>query len=325
MCIAVIAMVFIGGLTRLKDSGLSITEWKPITGIIPPIGDLSWESEFNNYQKSPEYQKINNDMSLVEFKSIFWLEYIHRNAGRLTVLLFIIPLVFFIFSKRISKREIPIYLLILILLLMQGVMGWYMVKSGLVENPNVSHYRLAMHMILAVFIFSLILWKKMQVSFEIMLVSETDNIYMMKRLYLFSLLLVYFQIFIGAMVAGLNAGLVYNSFPLMGDGIIPDELFSIGSVCQMLSDPVAIQFLHRVVALILFIMVFILFIVSNHSNYRKLKLVGLYVFLAAIIQLSLGIATLIYFVPLYLALAHQICSLALLSSLLWGLFLIKNA
>lgn len=333
MCLAVVTMVFIGGLTRLTDSGLSMTEWKPITGLLPPMNSDEWHIEFNKYQQSPEYQKINYGMNLEEFKSIYWLEYIHRIAGRVTALLFILPLVFFIIAGNIRGKDIFTYIFIGVLLAGQGVMGWYMVKSGLADQPHVSHFRLAAHLILAMIIYSFLFWQKMKNSFDIMLVSEgvsaatsgKRKLMRLELIFCIVITLVLLQIFVGGMVAGLNAGLLYNTYPLMGDSFIPNELMEQKFALALLCDPVFVQFSHRILAIIVFVAVSILVYRCVKSKYTKLQEAASFVIFAVTLQVTLGILTLIYYVPLSYALAHQLGGIFLLSSLLWGLFLVKNA
>lgn len=324
MCLAVIIMVFVGGLTRLTDSGLSITEWQPISGIIPPISDADWNREFASYKQSPEYKAYNYNMLLGEFKAIYWLEFIHRILGRLTVLLYIIPLIFFWFNNKIKKKDYFTYASIFGLFLLQGFIGWYMVKSGLVNKPDVSHYRLALHLILAIFIYSILFWQLMREYFDIILVTKTNSLKLPAILLIIAIALVILQIIIGAFVAGLNAGLVYNQFPLMGNNIIPEEFTTWQFSLQLFADPVFVQFLHRIIAAIIFLQISITVINMFTINNNKLKKVAIYICLSLLLQIILGIITLMYQVPISFALLHQLGSILLLSMLLWGLFLVKN-
>ena len=176
MCTAVIFMIFIGGLTRLTDSGLSITEWNPVSGILPPFNSEAWEAEFGKYKQSPEYIKYNSGMSLTEFKSIYLLEFYHRIAGRVTSLLYLIPLIFFIAARKISRKDAGAYIFALILLAGQGVMGWYMVKSGLISDPHVSHFRLAAHLMLAVFLYIILFWQLIKNLFDPILLPSSISV-----------------------------------------------------------------------------------------------------------------------------------------------------
>lgn len=361
MCFAVISMIFIGGLTRLTNSGLSMTEWKPITGLLPPMSINGWQNEFAKYQQSPEYQKINIGMTVEEFKSIYWLEYIHRMAGRATALIFLLPLIFFIIAGNIRGFAILKYIAIGLLISGQGILGWYMVKSGLVNQPHVSHLRLAMHLILATIIYSLLFWQKMKSSFDILLIpgsspnliygkiskSQAGNFFAgidisstegasrpspskqrlnnVLPIFYSAIALVFLQIFVGGMVAGLNAGLVYNTYPLMGDYFIPSEIFELNFSFAIWHDPVFIQFCHRILAKTIFVVVAFLVYKCIKLEYKKLQEAASFMMFAVTLQMVLGVLTLIYVVPLSYALAHQLGAIFLLSCLLWGLFLIKNS
>lgn len=325
----VILMIFIGGLTRLTDSGLSMTDWKPITGWLPPIGEKAWVEEFSNYQKSPEFQKINFDFSIEDFKNIFWLEYLHRILGRITALIIICPYLYFAFKGRITHHK-P-YIGICILVLLQGLMGWYMVKSGLVDNPHVSHYRLAIHLMAAIFLYMMILWRVFDdvmnhptggKLYSWILNKVPDNSLMSSRplsrdpgnttrsVIFLTLALILTQIFLGALTAGLDAGLIYNEFPLMGGSYMPSE-FELS--LNMLNDPASLQFLHRnmgyVAGIIVLYLAFRIYKDSWQLSYLLTATIA--------IQIFLGIVTLIYQVPVKLALAHQLFAVLCLSIILY--------
>ena len=325
MCLAVIIMIFIGGLTRLTESGLSITEWNPISGIIPPTDDSSWNIEFDKYKQSPEYIKRNVGMDLEEFKSIYLLEFIHRIAGRVISLLYILPLMIFLIIGSLRVRDAGIYIIALVLLAMQGVMGWYMVKSGLVSNPYISHYRLAAHLMFAVFLYIIMFWQFMKNSFDIMLVSSKTKLSRVSFWCFISIILLLIQIMLGAFVAGLDAGLVYNSFPLMGESFIPYELSETSISLASFGDPVFVQFAHRIAAYILFVVICIFSVQALRFCNKKLSRVIIYVFLTLILQISLGIVTLTHNVLVPFALLHQFGAMLLLSCLLWACFLIKSS
>lgn len=223
-CIMVIAMIIVGGITRLTGSGLSIVEWRPVTGILPPFSYDAWQDEFAKYQLCPEYNAVNYGMTLSEFKFIYLLEFIHRLLGRATGLIYILPLIYFYFKGIIKNRDILSYIIILLLFCVQGFMGWYMVKSGLVNHPSVSHFRLAFHLIIAVIIYYLLFYKLVKNYCDILLISSQTNLKLPLILCIASLAMIYVQIFLGALVAGLDAGLIYNSFPLMGGNFIPTEI-----------------------------------------------------------------------------------------------------
>ena len=325
MCIAVIFMIFIGGLTRLTDSGLSITEWNPVSGILPPLDQKSWEIEFGKYKQSPEYIKYNSGMSLEEFKSIYLLEFYHRIAGRVTSLLYLIPLVFFIVTGRINLKDSGVYILALILLACQGVMGWYMVKSGLISDPHVSHYRLAAHLMLAVFLYIILFWQLMKSSFDQILLPSDVSVVNQKFWCFVSIILLLIQMVFGAFVAGLDAGLVYNSFPLMGDSFIPHEVSDLSFAIASFSEPVFIQFMHRILAYILFIVITIFCFSSLKLKSNKFSTSIFYVVIALFIQMLAGIVTILYMVPIPVALLHQFGAIFLLSCLLWSCFLLVSA
>jgi len=325
MCFAIIIMIFIGGLTRLTESGLSITEWNPVSGIIPPLNLSDWEIEFDKYKKSPEYLKHNMGMDIAEFKSIYLLEFIHRIAGRATGLLYIVPLLFFIIRGKIRSKDYAIYIVALILLALQGFMGWYMVKSGLISDPYVSHYRLAAHLMIAVFLYIIMFWQCIRNCFCSSLLIAPIDFNKIKIWCVVSIILLLVQIMFGAFVAGLDAGLVYNNFPMMGDSYIPHEISANTISISSWSDPVFVQFCHRIMAYILFITIFVLCWKSIKLGDNKLSLISKYMFMALILQISLGIFTLIYQVPIIFALLHQLGAMLLLSFLIVVYFLIKNS
>lgn len=293
----VFLMIVVGGYTRLTHSGLSITEWKPISGIVPPLNENSWNEEFSNYQNSPEFKQVNSKMNLLEFKQIFWVEYIHRLLGRLTGLIFLVPLLFF--WRNFKFKEKIYFATVLTLIALQGLMGWLMVKSGLVNMPSVSQYRLALHLSLACIILVLLVWK-----------TIPGTIVKYKYGY-FSIFILSLQIFSGAIVAGLRAGLVYNSFPLMNGEFIPEGLFILQPFyLNFFENVTCVQFFHRILGLINVInllayswKIFTLYVMKKNA-----------ILLAAItfLQLTLGIITIIFQVPILPALFHQAMAVVLL-------------
>lgn len=325
MCISVIFMIVIGGLTRLTDSGLSITEWNPVSGILPPLDSETWEVEFGKYKQSPEYMKYNSGMSLEEFKSIYLLEFYHRIAGRVTGLLYFIPMIFFIATGRISKSDSGIYILALILLACQGVIGWYMVKSGLISDPHVSHYRLAVHLMFAVSLYIILFWQLMKNQFDPLLLSSGVSMANQKFWCFAAIVLLLVQMVFGAFVAGLDAGLVYNSFPLMGDSFIPHEVSELSFSTASFSEPVFVQFTHRILAYILFIVITIFCFSSLRLKNNKFSTSIFYVVISLFIQMLAGILTVIYAVPIPIALLHQFGAVLLLSCLLWSCFLLVSS
>jgi cytochrome c oxidase assembly protein subunit 15 len=213
-CAMIFSMVVLGGVTRLTGSGLSMVEWDPVFGILPPLGQEQWEEVFAKYRESPEYQKINIDMDLAGFKGIFWLEYLHRILGRLIGLVFLIPFLFFLWARKLPASLVPRFIIMFVLGGLQGLMGWYMVKSGLVDNPHVSQYRLTAHLILAVLIYGYILWTALNLLFP--QPNLRGDIRPLKRYTYLVAGLIAVTMVSGGFMAGLKAGLAYNTFPLMG-------------------------------------------------------------------------------------------------------------
>ncbi|MDK3161364.1 COX15/CtaA family protein [Kamptonema cortianum] len=250
----ILGMVVLGGLTRLTGAGLSIVEWKPIVGILPPLTANDWLLEFSKYKQSPEFQKINFSMALEDFQSIFWLEYIHRLWGRLLALILLVPTFLMIFKKQYLNLW-PYLALLWIFGLSQGLMGWLMVKSGLAHDPHVSPYRLSAHLLLGFALFGISLWmtlKLYQLPLQLLRQGYSESAYQkLMKLCLGAIMFVLLTAFMGALVAGLKAGLLYNTFPLMGNDLIPPEIFSRDPWWQdAFENPVTVQFFHRLLALI---------------------------------------------------------------------------
>ena len=311
-------MIIVGGLTRLTDSGLSITEWELFAGFLPPLNKDSWINYFNLYKKIPEFKIQNYSMTLSEFKVIFWWEWIHRFLGRLIGISFLIPLLFFTIKVGF-KKLINLYL-IFFLICFQGFIGWYMVSSGLVDRIDVSHFRLSLHLVVAFLILSLILWNFLKLKEN--LVSYNQLNFFIPFLFL---VLIFLQITIGAFVSGMDAGKIYNSWPLMGLTFFPDDN-NLGNIFKLsaFSDPSLVQFMHRNLAYLIFL--FYLFILIKiykkkfTSLYMIINLVGLLLF----IQIFLGIFTLLYGAQIFLASMHQISSIFLVSSSVYLLYLNTN-
>ena len=323
-CFMVILMIAIGGYTRLTESGLSITEWKPITGIIPPLNSEEWLIEFSKYQTSPEYLQHNSTISLSNFKYIYIVEYIHRLAGRITCLIYLLPLIYFFYHNKLYKKDLKVYCAILLLFVIQGTMGWYMVKSGLLSTPAVGHFRLAIHLCLAIGIYALLFWQLMKTKVDILLISNKNNLKNIKFTCIFSLVLLSLQIFIGALVAGLKAGLVYNSFPLMGNSFVPLEVDYFIPTIQSFNDPVFVQFLHRISAYLLTITIAIFIFMLVWTKNIRLKKIALVTSLALILQILVGILIIIHSVPIILAIFHQVLAVVLLSCLMRCYFLVNG-
>ena len=309
-------IIVVGGLTRLTDSGLSITEWELFKGLLPPLSSSEWIYYFDLYKKIPEYKLQNFNMSLDEFKIIFWWEWFHRFLGRLIGIFFLIPLIYFTLKMGIKKTFS--FHIIFFLICFQGVVGWFMVSSGLVNRVDVSHFRLSLHLTTAFIILSLILWQILKLK----KLNEKQNQFIKYNLPSIFLFTIFLQIIVGAFVSGMDAGKIYNTWPLMGNNYFPDDnsffnLFNLNA----LSDPSLVQFLHRNLAyLILLIFFIILYFVLN---YKLLKFYSIMKILGTIllIQIILGILTVLNGAQMLIASMHQISSIALISFSIYFLFL----
>ena len=284
----VLAMAVIGAITRLTESGLSMVEWRPLIGTLPPMSEAEWVRVFELYQETPEYQKKNAGMELAEFKNIFFWEWFHRFWGRMIGIVYALPLAYFWIRKKIPEGYKGKLLIGLVLGGLQGLMGWYMVKSGLVDRPSVSHFRLAAHLSLAFIIFAYLLW----IAFEMRQTKDIGASFCQKRHGWVALFFVGLTVIWGAFVAGLDAGLVYNTWPMMGTHFFPPEL---NHWSKIFTDPVSVQFVHRWIAMVSAVIVL--------SFAYRVKSHGL----AAMIflQIGLGVNTLIMQVPISLAAMHQ--------------------
>ena len=308
-------MIVVGGLTRLTDSGLSITEWQLFSGILPPLNNNDWIMYFNLYKKIPEYELQNYNMTLQEFKIIFWWEWGHRFLGRVIGISFLIPLVYFSFKIEFYKL-LNLYL-IFFLICFQGFIGWYMVSSGLVDRVDVSHFRLSIHLLIAFLILSLIFWNYLKTK---VINNNTRKISVF--LPLIFLILVFIQIVVGAFVSGMDAGKIYNSWPLMGNTYFPNDnefkdLFRLSAF----SDPSLVQFMHRNLAYMIMFFYFFIFykIYKNkiYDLYKSINILGIFI----ILQIILGIYTVIYGAQLYIAAMHQLSSIFLVSSCIYFFYI----
>jgi len=319
-CIFVFTMVFIGGLTRLTDSGLSIVNWNIFSGIFPPLLNSEWIELFEKYKQFPEYKLINKNISLDDFKFIFWMEYIHRIWGRLIFLIFLIPLIIFLKKKYIPKKLKKHFLIILLLIILQGLFGWYMVKSGLNDIPDVNHYRLSIHLTMAFIIYGYLLFLTFSIydlkKNKKKLTTKNKNFHLFN---LFLICLILITIFSGGMVAGLDAGLVYNTFPLMGDVFIPLDIWELKpKFINFFENPVTVQFEHRILGIITFTLILLIWFYARIKNLplsviRKINIL----LLVVLIQVSLGIATLMSYVEMPIALIHQSGALILYTVSIW--------
>ena len=311
-------MIIVGGLTRLTDSGLSITQWQLFSGVLPPLNDSQWLMYFELYKEIPEYKLQNYLMSLEEFKVIFWWEFIHRFLGRLIGIFFLLPL--FFFFLKLGFRQTKNLFIIFILICLQGFIGWYMVKSGLIDRVDVSHYRLSIHLFLAFIILTMIFWNYLKYK-EI----RPSKHKIINILPIFFLFLLFAQIVIGAFVSGMDAGKIYNSWPLMGSGYFPDD----NSITNLLNlsafdDPALVQFMHRNLAYFILLFYFLI-LINVYKNklstfFKVVNIIGLFLFL----QIILGILTILSGAQIFISSMHQISSVFLVSSSIYLLYLNLN-
>lgn len=319
-CAAVIyGMILLGGVTRLTESGLSMVEWRPIMGILPPVGEAAWQEVFAKYQRFPEYQKINQGMSLDEFQVIFMYEYLHRVLGRVIGLLFLVPLVLFALRGVIRPGLMPRLLLLFVLGGCQGLLGWYMVQSGLIDRPSVSQYRLTAHLGLAVALYAAIVWQVLRLwPAPAGGVARGGVAPGLARAALGLVFLVYLMILSGGLVAGTDAGYAYPTWPQMGDGLVPPGLYATSPAwLAAFEDVTTIQFNHRLFAyLLLFAVGALALTLVLRGRDRSLRLIGAAVGGVLLLQVTLGISTLLSHVAVPVAAAHQGGAVALLTMLL---------
>ncbi len=299
-CAMIFVMVVLGGITRLTESGLSMVDWRPIMGTLPPIGEAEWQGAFERYKSSPEFHKVNFWMTLADFKGIFWLEYAHRVWGRAIGLVFVVPFVYFLWRRRIA-RGLGVRLAVgLVLGALQGVLGWVMVQSGLVDRPDVSHYRLAAHLGLAIVIYGYLLWLALEV-----MTGPRGARAPGRRFAGAVAAWAFFTAITGAFVAGLDAGRAYNTFPLMDGRLVPEAMFDLEPwVINFVDNAAAVQFSHRVVAIVLVVAVLLLWRRTMRATGAPRRLGG-WLAAAALAQAGLGVATLLTGVEIWIAATHQ--------------------
>jgi cytochrome c oxidase assembly protein subunit 15 len=308
----VLAMVVVGGITRLTESGLSIARWEPISGTLPPLGEAQWQAEFAAYKATPQYLRVNSGMNLGEFKNIFFWEYVHRLLGRLIGLVFALPLLWFAWKRAIPRGYGWKLVAILCLGGLQGAIGWWMVASGLVDRPEVSHIRLAIHLLTALTIFSASLW--VGLDLRALGSDAAARPARMPTVGIWALSLLVLQLMFGAYVAGLDAGFAFNSWPKMGDEWFPTEAPMMTPWLRNLVDnPVMVQFIHRWLAWAVAAGVAAL---AFEAFRRERNMWGAAVIVAVALQISLGIATLVLGVPVPLAATHQGMAVILLGTIL---------
>lgn len=308
-------MVVLGGVTRLTGSGLSMVEWEPIMGVLPPLSDAEWQETFARYQQYPEYKLKNSHLDVEGFKGIFWLEYLHRLLGRGIGLLFGLPFLYFLVRGQIDRPLVPKLLFLFLLGGAQGLMGWYMVQSGMVDDPHVSQYRLTAHLLLAIFIYAYMLWLALDLLRGRMRVKVRSG-WVTAAMVLMSLILL--TIASGGFVAGLKAGFTYNTFPLMNGQWIPNGLMLMEPVWRNFTENIAtVQFNHRLLAMLVAALVAGFWWVARRRARAAGVRLALDLLLAAVLlQVTLGITTLLLVVPIPLAAAHQAGAVVLLTAII---------
>ncbi len=311
-CALVFAIVVVGGITRLTHSGLSIVEWQPIVGALPPLDEAGWHETFGKYKQTPEYRLVNPGMSLDDFKNIFWWEYVHRLLGRLTGAIFFLPLLWFALRGRIPRALAWKLAGILALGAAQGALGWYMVQSGLVDDPRVSQYRLTAHLGIAFLIYAAMLW----IALDLLFPRAGPGFRRLRRFAFALVALIFAMVLSGGLVAGIRAGHAYNTFPLMNGNIVPPEIFSLEPwYLNFSSNMATVQFDHRLIAwLLAFLVPWFWLQVRRAVAPRRAKLAADLLLGALALQIALGIATLLLAVPVPLAAAHQAGALLVFSA-----------
>jgi cytochrome c oxidase assembly protein subunit 15 len=297
-------LVVFGGFVRLTRSGLSITEWNPIRGTVPPMGEHDWQEEFAKYQQTPEFQQVNSNMDLQEYKYIFWIEWFHRFIARFAGLVYAIPVFYFLFTKKIPVREFGIYFVMGMLFISQAFAGWVMVASGLVDRPSVSHFNLTIHLLLALALLGLALWTALGHKFGFPNSRGNARWSLPSKLALISFVILMIQIIYGGFTAGLKAGHISNTWPLMFGRLLPPNLFS--SVINIFESPQTIVFIHRWFAWLGLLAVPYVFWVVRKQNHPPDIQNGFKSLIALVaLQILLGILTVLSFVNIWIALIHQ--------------------
>ncbi len=317
-CATVSATMVVGGVTRLTHSGLSIVEWQPLVGTVPPLSENDWLQVFAKYQVTPEFQKVNHDMTLDGFKFIFWWEWVHRLLGRSIGLVFFLPFLWFLVRRQVDRALLPMLLVFFALGGLQGAMGWYMVKSGLVNDPRVSQYRLTAHLGLAFLIFGLMLWTALGLLHVRALQPAAPA--SLRRFAAWLTGLVFVMVLTGGLVAGIHAGLVYNTFPLMNGHFAPPGMWLLDPWwLNFFSNVATVQFDHRMIAWALIFLIPTLWWRARAAELSSRARLALNVLLGwLVVQVGLGITTLLLLaLPLVLAAAHQAGAMVLFGIMLW--------
>jgi len=320
-CFLIFSMVVIGGITRLTGSGLSITEWNVVMGAVPPLNEQQWNDAFQKYQAIPQFQKINYNFTLNDFKKIFFWEYLHRLVGRLVGVVFILPFLYFLFTRQLDRSMIRKSVILFALGALQGFLGWFMVKSGLTERTSVSHYRLAIHLIAAFITFAFTLWFALELIYR----NEkrgnmTPGNFSGRIRLLFACVII--QVIYGAFVAGLHAGKFANTFPTMDGEWIPSGIFSYqNTIVNFFENPVTVQFIHRLMAICIVLLSGWIWISLTGADVNRSQKKGVHFLLVAVsIQFLLGVFTLLSRVNITLASLHQVGAFLLFSSVIFLLF-----
>lgn len=320
-CALLFIMVTVGGITRLTNSGLSMTDWHLVTDTFPPLTEAKWQQTFEEYKKFPEYQKVNihNDFQLSDYKFIYFWEWFHRFIGRIIGLVFIVPFFYFLIKKKLDPATIKKCLILLGMGAFQGFLGWFMVKSGLIDNPDVSHFRLSLHLTFAFITFAYTLW----VALDLIYPEKKEVILPLRKLARIALVFLIIQIIYGGFVAGLNAGLVHNHWPMMSDGQFFHESIALEKDSWLLrftEGKSGVQFVHRTMAYVVVGLLLLLFFKSKKYSLTSQQKNGLNsLILLVFIQFCLGVLTLLFSVPLWLGLTHQIVAFILLTAMTYTL------
>ncbi|GLB49965.1 COX15/CtaA family protein [Neptunitalea lumnitzerae] len=318
-CFLIFIMVVIGGITRLTHSGLSISDYKLITGTIPPIGDQEWNEAFELYKQYPEYQKLNTHFTIEDFKDIYFWEWLHRLIGRMIGMIFLIPFLYFLVRKQLTSSTIRKSVILLLLGGLQGFFGWYMVKSGLVDRPDVSHYRLALHLTTAFITFAATLW----VALDIIYPDRISVNKKFRNLIRLALIILLIQIIWGAFVAGLDAGFIHNHWPLMSEGkLIHPTVYTEQEplMKNFFEGKSGVQFVHRYLAYVVVIFILVLYLKGKTMSLTLTQKKGLRALMfIVILQFILGVFTILLAVPVWLGVAHQVGAFFLLSAMTYTL------
>ena len=320
-CVLLFIMVTVGGITRLTNSGLSMTDWHLVTDTFPPLTDEKWQAAFEEYKKFPEYQKINihNDFQLSDYKFIYFWEWFHRFIGRIIGLVFIVPFVYFLIKKKLNSETIKKCVVLLGMGAFQGFLGWFMVKSGLIDNPDVSHFRLSLHLTFAFITFAYTLW----VALDIIYPTKNEVILPLRKIARIALVFLIIQIIYGGFVAGLNAGLIHNHWPLMSDGQLLHESVILEKdswLLRLTEGKSGVQFVHRTMAYVVVGLILFLYFKSKKFTLSNQQQTGLNLLVIIVfLQFLLGVFTLLFSVPLWLGLTHQIMAFILLATMTYTL------